>query len=121
MVESLIRNMLDEMKPPLPPVCFLAFGDGGTPPSRAFIARFAGTHPAVLSYQTAAAPPTGQFLEIVSGRPGLVVHIIRFEETAPGSFDVLVQFSNLPPGHDHLLYRVAHADDGWVVQSNHPA
>jgi hypothetical protein len=121
MIESLVRNILAEMKPPLPPVCFLAFGDGGTPPSRAFIARFRGTSPVMLSYQTAAAPPTGQFFETSTGRPGLVVHVIRFEQTAPGTFDVLVRFSNRPPGHDHLLYRVAQVDDAWVVQSSHSA
>jgi hypothetical protein len=121
MTESLIRNILAEMEPPLPPVCFLAFGDGGTPPSRAFIARFAGTHPAILSYQTASAPPTGQYIETSTGRPGLVLHIIRFQQITPGTFDVLVQFSNLPSGHDHFLYRVAQVDDAWVVQYCHHA
>jgi len=121
MVESVIRNILAEMEPPLPPVCFLAFGDGGTPPSPAFITRFAGSQPAMRSYQSASAPPTGQYIETSTGRPGLVVHIIRFEEVTPGTFDVLVQFSNLPPGQDHVLYRVAEIDDTWVVQSHNPA
>jgi hypothetical protein len=121
MAESLVRNILAEMQPPLPPVCFLAFGDGGTPPSRQFIARFKGTHPALLSYQAASAPPTGQYIETSTGRPGLVIHIISFKQIVPGIFDVLVRFSNLPPGHDHVVYCVAQLNDAWVVQSSRPA
>ena len=34
MVASLVRNILAEFKPPLPSVCFLAFGDGTTRPAR---------------------------------------------------------------------------------------
>jgi hypothetical protein len=121
MAESLVRNILAGMQPPLPPVCFLAFGDGATPPSREFIARFAGTHPALRSCQTASAPPTGQYIETSTGKPGLVVHILSFKQIVPGMFDVLVQFSNLPPGRDHVLYCVTRLNDGWVVQSSRPA
>jgi hypothetical protein len=120
MNESLIRHILAEMEPPLPSVCFLAFGEGGTPPSREFIARFAGTQPAMRSYQSASGPPTGQFFETSTGKPGLLVHIVRFKEVAPETFEVLVQFSNLPAGHDQVLYRLAQVDNAWVVQGSHP-
>jgi len=121
MTEGLLREILAGLERPVPSVCFLAFGDGGTSPSREFIARFAGSQPAVRSYESAAAPPTGQFFETATGRPGLVVHIIRFREVVPGTFDVVVSFSNLPAGHDEFTYRIGHVTGEWKIKSRKPA
>jgi hypothetical protein len=121
MAEALVRSILAELKTDAPPVCFLAFGEGGTPPGREFLARFAGSHPAVRSCGSSAAPPIGKFFEISTGKPGLVVHIIRFKEFVPGTFDVLVSFSNLPAGQDRFTYRVAQIAGEWTVKSRKPA
>jgi hypothetical protein len=121
MTESLLREILSEFKPPIPSICFLAFGDGGTPPSRAFIARFAGSEPSVRSCGSAAAPPTGQFFETSTGRPGLVVHIVSFKELISGTFDVRVSFSNLPAGHDQFIYRVTNLAGEWKIKGRNPA
>jgi hypothetical protein len=121
MTEGLVRGILTELKPPVPPVCFLAFGDGSTPPSLAFIARFADSQPAVRSCGSAAAPPTGEYFETSTGRPGLVVRIISFKEFISGTFDVLVGFSNLPPGHNQFTYRVSNVAGEWKIESRKPA
>jgi hypothetical protein len=121
MAEMLVKNILTGLKPPVPPVCFLAFGEGTTPPSPAFIARFAGSQPAVISCGSAASPPIGRYFETSTGRQGLVIHIVNFKQPAPGTFEVEVRFSNLPSGHDRLIYRVVRDDGGWVVKSSHPA
>ena len=88
MMESLVREILTEFKPPLPSICFLAFGAGTTSPSPEFIARFAGSQPAVRRCGSAVSPPVGRFFETSTGKPGLVVHIIRFKKYIPGTFDV---------------------------------
>ena len=116
MTEGLVREILTELPPLVPPVCFLAFGDGTTPPSGAFIARFAGSRPAVRSCGSAAAPATGEYFETSTGRPGLIVHIVDFQEYSPGTFDVVVSFSNLPAGHDRFSYRISGAGGDWVVK-----
>lgn len=121
MVENLVRGMLTELKPPVEPVCFLAFGDGTTSPSRAFTARFAGTHPEVLGCGAAAMPPGGRQFETSSGRPGLTIHIIKFKEITPGMFDVLVGFSNLPDGHNRFTYRIAKLGGEWEIRSRKTA
>lgn len=115
MIESLVREILTEFKPPLPSICFLAFGDGTTSPSQKFIARFADSRPTVRSCGSAAAPPVGRFFETSTGRPGLMVHIVRFKEYISGTFDVKVSFSNLPPGHDQFTYRVSQIGGEWRV------
>jgi hypothetical protein len=121
MVESLVREILVEFQPPLPAVCFLAFGDGTTSPSPEFIARFEGSQPAVRRYGSAADPPTGTFFETSTGRPGLVVHIVRFKEYIADTFDVEVSFSNLPPGHDRFNYRLTRLGGEWRVERRQPA
>jgi hypothetical protein len=121
MIEGLVREILTEFKPPLPTICFLAFGDGTTSPSAEFIARFAGSQPALRRCGSAVSPPNGGFFETSTGRPGLVVHIIRFKEFIPGTFDVAVSFSNLPPGHDRFTYRVTQIGGEWQVNSRKPA
>ena len=120
MTEGLVRGILSELKPPVPPVCFLAFGEGFTPPSQTFLARFAGNRPPVRSCGSAVSPPIGQDIEVSTGRPGLMVHVIRFKKIIPGTFDVWVALSNLPPGHDHFIYRVSQAIGEWKIESRRP-
>jgi hypothetical protein len=121
MIEGLVREILAGFPPPPPTVCFLAFGDGATSPSPEFIARFGGSQPAVCRYDSAVGPPTGTFFETATGRPGLVVHIVRFKEFIPGTFDVEVSFSNLPPGHDRFIYRLTRLGGEWRVKRRQPA
>jgi hypothetical protein len=121
MTEGLVRGILTELKPPVPSICFLAFGDGFTSPSPAFIARFAGSQPAVRSCGSAVSPPGGMFFEMSTGKPGLVVHILSFKELIPGTFDALVAFSNLPAGHNRFTYRVSNRNSEWKIESRKPA
>ena len=120
MIEGLVRGILSERPVPVPQVCFLAFGEGRTEPSRTFLARFAGSQPAVCSCNSAASPPIGKYFDASTGRQGLIVHIVSFKEFIPGRFDVLVRFSNLPPGRDRFLYSVANQGGEWVVLSRKP-
>jgi hypothetical protein len=64
---------------------------------------------------------TGKYFETATGRPGLVIRIIRFKEIIPGTFDVLVGFSNLPPGHDRFTCRISNLAGEWVIKSRKPA
>ena len=121
MTEALLRTILPALPPPAPPVCFLAFGDGRTSPSREFIARFAGSQPAVRSCAAAASPPIGRYFDASTGREGLIVHIVSFKEIIPGTCDYLVRFSNLPEGHDRFTYRIAKIGGDWVLESRRPA
>ena len=116
MIEAVVREVLSELPPPVPPVCFLAFGDGRTPPSADFIARFAGAQPLVRSCDSAASPPTGQYFDLSTGQAGFLFHVISFKEYVPGTFDVLVSLSNLPPGHDHLSRRISNLNGEWKVE-----
>lgn len=117
MVENLVRGLLTELKPPAEPVCFLAFGDGTTSPSHIFMRRFAGTHPELLACGAAAMPPGCQQFETSSGRPGLMIHIVKFKEFTPGTFDVVVSFSNLPAGKNRFIYRIANLGGEWKIRS----
>ena len=121
MTEALLRQVLTEITPPVPTVCFLAFGDGRTSPSREFIARFTGTRPAVCSCGAAASPPIGRYFDAYTGREGLIVHIVSFKEFIPGTFDYVVRFSNLPDGHDRFTYRIAHLGGEWHIKPRSPA
>jgi hypothetical protein len=121
MVAGLVRALLTELKPPVPPVCFLAFGDGTTPPSRAFISRFAESYPAVRSCDAAVMPPVGRQFQKSTGQPGLMIHVIQFKEVFPDSFEVLVSFSNLPEGRDRFSYRIMRLGSDWMVRSRKAA
>ena len=121
MTEALLKRILPELPAPVPSVCFLAFGDGRTPPSREFLARFAGSTPAVCSCGSAASPPIGRYFDAYTGREGLIVHFVSFKEFIPGTFDYIVRFSNLPDGHDRFTYRVTRVGDEWVVKPRQPA
>jgi hypothetical protein len=117
MVEGLVRRLLTRLNPPLPAVCFLAFGDGTMPPGPGFIARFAGCSPVVRSCGSASMPPINQFFDTRTGRPGLIIHIVHFKEIKPGIFEVQVSFSNLPPGHDEFIYHVTELSGDWIITS----
>jgi hypothetical protein len=98
-------------------VCFVAFGEDKTAPSGAFVARFAGSYPSVESFKSSARPPGGKILEVSTGKAGVIVQIISFKEFIPGTFDILVAFSNLPSGHDRFVYRVSNATGGWDIKN----
>ena len=119
MMEALVRGVLPEFQPS-PAVCFLAFGEGTTPPSSTFIARFAGTQPVVRSCDHAAMPPVGRQFEISTGKPGCLIHVIQFREITPDAFDVLVRFSHLPEGHDQFGYRVTKFAGDWSIADRKP-
>jgi len=114
--EALVRGILRELGIRNAPVCFLGFGEGRTPPSRDFIARFSDCRrPAVRSLGSAVAPPIGRFLEISNGRPGVILQIIQSKEYLPGTFDVTVVVSILPPGHNRVIYRVSKTGGEWKI------
>ena len=121
MTENLLRGIFVENAAANPAVCFLAFGEDRTAPDDAFIARFAGSRPAVRSFQSSVMPPIGKILETASGKPGLLIQIVSFKELITGTFDVVVTFSNLPPGHDRFTYRVTDLAGEWKIQSRKPA
>lgn len=120
MTAGLVRGVLSELGTSGPPVCFLAFGEGRTPPSASFIAQFASSHPEVRSSGSSVSPPVGKHLEVSSGRPGLIVRIISFREITPSVSEAIVAFSNLPAGHDRFIYRIAKEGGEWIVQSRKP-
>lgn len=120
MTEGLVRGVLRELGTGGPPVCFLAFGEGRTPPSRAFIARFVNTTPELRSSGSSVSPPNGKFFEVSNGRPGLIVRVISFREITPSVFESVVAFSNLPAGRDRFVYRVAQQGGEWVVLNRKP-
>lgn len=116
MIEALVRGILHEYGVRGAPVCFLAFGENRTPPGAQFIARFANCRqPAVCSLGSAVAPPISRYIEKSTGRPGLIVQIVSFREYIPGTFDVTVSISNLPPGHDRIIYRISKTPGEWTI------
>lgn len=121
MVEGLVRGLLTELKPPVQPVCFLAFGGGTTSPSEAFIARFKGSDPEVCGCGAAAMPLVGRQFETSTGRPGLIIHVVEFKEITPSTFDALVSFSNLPEGRNRFTYRVWKTSGEWKIKNRKAA
>ena len=120
MTEGLVRGVLRELGGGGPPVCFLAFGEGRTPPSPNFIARFANTYPELRSSGSSVSPPNGKYFEVSNGKPGLIMRVISFREITPSVFEGVVAFSNLPASRDRFVYRVAKQDGEWVVLSRKP-
>lgn len=120
MTEGLVRGVLREIGTGGPPVCFLAFGEGRTPPSPGFVARFGNTYPALRSSGSSVSPPNGKYFEVSNGRPGLILRVVSFKEITPSAFDAVVAFSNLPTGNDHFIYRVAKQDGEWVIMNRKP-
>jgi len=122
MIEALVRNLLREYGIRNAPACFLAFGESMTPPSWRFISRFSDCRrPAVLSYRSSVSPPLiGRHLELTTGRPGLIIQIVSFEEYIPGCFDVVVGISNLPKGHQRVVFRISHSTGEWTIIKRTP-
>jgi len=121
MTAGLLHGIFQELAADQPPVFFVAFGEARTEPSYAFMARFAGQMPPVRAFTSAVMTPTGLVLETATGRPGVIIQIIRFKEHIPGTFDVLVTLSNRPGGHDRFTYRVAELGGEWTIRSRQPA
>jgi hypothetical protein len=116
MMEALVRELLQDFGIRGAPVCFLTFGEGKTPPSGRFIARFADCRrPAVRSYTSSVEPPIGRHLEVATGQPGLIVQIFSLKEYVAGCYDADVGISNLPPGHQRIIYRIAKTTGQWVI------
>jgi hypothetical protein len=121
MIAGLLRGIFQEQGADHPPVFFVAFGEARTPPSYAFLARFAGQMPPVRAFTSAVLTPTGLVLETSTGRPGVIIQVIRFKEYIPGTYDVLVTLSNRPGGHERFTYRVTGLGDTWIIKSRRPA
>jgi hypothetical protein len=118
MTEALVRGISPELQNAS--VCFVAFGEDKTAPSWPFIARFAGSHPPVESFKYSTSSPGGKILDVSTGRAGVTVQIISFKEFVPGTFDVLVAFSNLPSGRDRFVYRISGTGGDWTIKSRKP-
>lgn len=121
MTEALVRGILDKLESNAPRTCFLAFGDGLTPPSRNFLARFQGARLNVRSCHYAVNPSSGKYYDIITGQEGLMLHVIKIKEYISGTFDVVVSLSNLPAGHDHFRYRILNIGGEWKTESCKPA
>ncbi len=122
MMEGFVRCLLRESNIRDAPVCFLAFGEGRTSPSSGFLARFADCrHPAVRGVGSSVLPPVNRLFEKDSGRPGIVLQVIKCEQYIVGVFDITMSFSNLPRGHDRIIYRVARDSGDWTIQKRTPA
>jgi hypothetical protein len=121
MTAGLLRGIFQEQGADRPPVFFVAFGEARTAPSYAFMARFAGQMPPVRALTSAVMTPTGMVFETSTGRPGVIIQVIRFKEYIPGTFDVLVALSTRPGGHDRFTYRVTGRGDDWTIKSRQPA
>jgi hypothetical protein len=116
MMESLVRSLLHESSLSNAPVCFLCFGETRTSPSSSFLARFANCRrPAICSVGNSVSPPTMGYMDKSDGRPGTIIQIINFKPFAPGIFDITVAISNLPSGHDHIVYRISDVGAEWVI------
>lgn len=117
MVENLVRSLLREDGLRDSPVCFLAFGENAASPSTDFIQRFTDCqHPAVQCLGSSVAPPVNRVLDKDTGHPGLVIRIIDFHEVLSSTYDYTVSISNLPTGHDHVVYRVSNVGGSWMVK-----
>jgi hypothetical protein len=122
MMAGLMRGILHEPDISRESVCFLSFGENGTPPSSEFIARFADCRqPAVRGVDTSVAPPINRFFEKNTGRPGLVIQIISFREIISGVFDITVSISTLPRGHDRVVYRLSDVAGDWIIKNRTPS
>ena len=121
MIESFVRSLLREDGVRNAPVCFLSFDEGGTSPSSSFLARFADCHqPAVRSVDRSVSPPNNRFFEKDNGRSGLIIQIIKFKEFVPDVFDITVSISNLPRGHDQIVYRISRSTGEWTITKRTP-
>ena len=122
MTEGLLRAVLREFEGTGTGLCFLAFGEGPTRPSRPFIARFDGTTPALQSCGAAESPPNlGKYFDKGNGMPGVLIEVVKFKEITPDGFDVVVAFSHLPAGQDRFTYRVSRIGGEWIVRNRKPA
>ena len=122
MMEGFVRCLLLETNLRSAPVCFLAFGEGQATPSSAFLARFADCHhPAVHGVGNSVSPPVNRFFEKDNGRPGIVLQVVKFNEFITSVFDITVSFSNLPRGHDRVVYRVIRVSGDWTIDNRTPA
>lgn len=122
MIETVVRSVLREDGVREAPVCFLAFGEGTTTPSSAFIARFADCRrPVVRGVGSSVMPPIDRTFEKDNGRPGVIIQIVKFEPFISGVFEVTVGLSSLPPGHDRIVYRIADTGGKWEIRKRTPA
>jgi len=121
MTASLVHELLRELATNNPPpVCFLAFGEGQTPPSYNFVAQFSGSYPALRGSGSSASPPIGKYFEVSNGRPGLILRLVRIRAITPSSHEVVVAFSNLPAGRNRFRYRVSKLAGDWSVANRKP-
>ena len=121
MTEALVRGILDQLDAKAPHTCFLAFGEGLTPPGSDFLARFKGARLTVRTCHAAVAPPNGKYYDIISGQEGLMLHVLKIKEFIALHYDVTVSLSNLPAGHNLFIYRIGNLGGDWKIESCKPA
>jgi hypothetical protein len=121
MTAGLLNGIFQELGAEDPPVYFVAFGEARTEPDEAFIARFADHIPPVRSFTASVSTPNGLVLETSTGRPGVIIQIIHATEYIPGTFDVLVELSNLPARHNRFFYRLSNVGGEWKIEGRKPA
>jgi len=118
---GLVQGIIQELAADESSVYFITFGEAQTEPSPGFIARFAGQFPPVRSLESSVHTPNGLILDTASGRPGVIIQILRIKPVIPGTCDVWVTFPNRRAGPKDLTYRVFDQDGAWTIKSRLPS
>ena len=120
MTEALLRGLLQDAGTNGMAAYFLAFGHRLTPPTDAFLGRFSGHLPPVLSYAASRLSPTGEVVDSSSGKVGIMVQIAKIERKSDAEFDVEAALSNLPASSNRFIYTVVQREGQWVVKGRKP-
>ncbi|MBI3853312.1 MAG: hypothetical protein HY298_23950 [Verrucomicrobia bacterium] len=118
--ETLVRELLQHVGTNQASVCFLAFGHRLTPPSDAFLSRFAGHLPPLRSYAASRVSPSGDILDSSSGKVGVIIQVAKIERKSDGEFEAEAALSNLPASRNRFIYTVVQRDGRWMIKSRRP-
>jgi len=115
LTEGLVQGIIKELDADGPKVYFLTFGEVWAEPSPDFISRFAGHFPPVRGFESSVHTPNGLILDTASGRPGVIIQILRMKPVIPGTCDVWVTFPNRQTSPRAITYRVFDQDGAWTI------
>ncbi len=120
MTEAVLNGLLRDAGTNGAAAYFLAWGHRLTPPTDAFLRRFSGHVPPVLSYAASRLTPTGEVVESSSGKVGILIQIATVERKSDAEYDVEAALSNLPPSSNRFIYMVVRREGQWVVKGRKP-
>jgi len=121
LTEGLVQGIIKELDADGPKVYFLTFGEVWAEPSPDFIARFAGHFPPVRGFESSVHTPNGLILDTASGRPGVIIQILRIKPVIPGTSDVWVTFPNRQSAPKDVTYRMFDNSGTWTIKSRLPS